>query len=45
MSVLDLLSQALGAFPVVVLHLVVANLVLAAGVWAYVTIRPTMSWR
>lgn len=40
MSVLDLLSQALGAFPVVVLHLVVANLVLAAGVWAYVTITP-----
>ena len=40
MAVLDLLSQALGAFPVVVLHLVVANLVLAAGVWIYVTITP-----
>jgi putative membrane protein len=40
MSVLDLIAQAVGALPVVVLHLVVANLVLALGVWIYTSITP-----
>jgi putative membrane protein len=40
MSVLDLIAQAFGALPVVVLHLVVANLVLALGVWIYTSITP-----
>lgn len=40
MSVPDLVAQAFGALPVVVLHLLVANLVLAAGVWIYTSITP-----
>jgi putative membrane protein len=37
---LQLLTNAFNAVPVLVLHLVTAHLVLAAGVWLYVKITP-----